>query len=197
MTDTQALVNIKITSINIITTIPQTIYPTKEIEPNINCYNSCQNCEKPGDVNNHNCLKCKDGFYLYKNFNNCFTECPSPSKTFEDSKECLEECFSEQFEYNNACYTDCPENKQRIFITRNMCIDAIPEGYYLDENDRIYKKCYDTCKNCNKPGNDETNNCNEYKNNYIFFDDYSAKKNNCYEIFDKKYYYFDENKQYK
>ena len=43
-------------------------------------------------------------------------------------------------------------------------------GYYLDNN--IYKKCYYTCKECQKPGNNITHNCT------ICIDNYTSILNN-------------------
>ncbi len=74
-------------------------------------------------------------------------------------------------------------------------IEIIPENYYLDNNDNIYKECYYTCKKCNQSGNESYNNCEECYNNYIFLNDFSATSENCYNICDL-YYYFDENNNY-
>ena len=35
-------------------------------------------------------------------------------------------------------------------MDRNRCIEPVPENYYLDSTDDIYKICYDKCKKCNK-----------------------------------------------
>ena len=47
-------------------------------------------------------------------------------------------------------------------------MDRNPEGYYLNEDDGFYEKCYETCKYCYGPGNIKDNNCKEYKSNFIF-----------------------------
>ena len=65
-----------------------------------------------------------------------------------------------------------------------------PEGYYLDTEYNIYKKCYYKCKTCDKKGNDNYHNCLTCNDNYSFF-----YKNNCY-INCSYYYYFDENNNY-
>ena len=74
-------------------------------------------------------------------------------------------------------------------------MDIIPENYYIDNNDNIYKECYSTCKKCKKSGNEINNNCKECIDNYIFLNDSLATSENCYNICDL-YYYFDENNIY-
>ena len=65
-----------------------------------------------------------------------------------------------------------------------------PDGYYLDTNDYLYKKCYNTCKVCNKEGNNLTHNCKKCNENFLF----GINKNNylnCYNICN--YYYYIDN----
>ena len=99
-----------------------------------------------------------------------------------------------QFEYNNICYEDCPNNTYKIFQNRNICIVNVPENYYLDE-DNINKECYNTCKKCSQSGNDTNNNCDECLNNYIFLNESSVPSKNCYRecIY---FFYFNETDQY-
>ena len=69
-----------------------------------------------------------------------------------------------------------------------------PEGYYLDKNESIYKKCYHTCKECDKKGDNKTHNCIKCNDNYsneILINNYS----NCYENC-SFYYYFDNENDY-
>ena len=72
----------------------------------------------------------------------------------------------------------------------------MPENYYLDNNDNIYKKCFNTCKKCNKFGNELNNNCQECIDDYKFINDSLAIPNNCYSICPFSYYYFDDNNKY-
>ena len=69
------------------------------------------------------------------------------------------------------------------------CYNDTPEGYYLDNTNKLYKKCYNTCKTCNTEGNKLTHNCLECDNNLLF----KVNANNflnCYENCEY-YYYFD------
>ena len=72
-----------------------------------------------------------------------------------NANNCVENCNSNTFEYDSKCYNDCPNGSYRsIYFDSdnnyyNNCINSI-NGYYLDENDLFYKKCYYTCKTCDK-----------------------------------------------
>ena len=80
-----------------------------------------------------NCQNDNENIYDYKN--NRFNVCPENTKNYEAKKLCLDECYPKQFEYNNnTCYDDCPNNTYRIFINRNICIDSIPENYFLENH---------------------------------------------------------------
>ena len=64
----------------------------------------------------------------------------------------------------------------------------------MDIDNKIYKKCYETCNKCDIGGNITNHNCLECKENFI------AHKNNlntlnCYNRCDY-YFYFDESNEY-
>ena len=82
--------------------------------------------------------------YIYEYNNSCLGECPDNTKLYEEEKLCLDECYPEQFEYNNKCYDDCPNGKYKLFDKRNICVDSIPDNFYLDINDNIYTECFIT-----------------------------------------------------
>ena len=72
------------------------------------------------------------------------------------------------------------------------CYNETPIGYYLDINNSLYKKCYDTCETCDIKGDNEFHNClkcnSEFKyqlniNNYI----------NCYKNCSYYYYFANDN----
>ena len=132
---------------------------------------------------------------VYKYNHNCYKNCPNNSKIIEEQKLCVDECYSNQFEYNNICYNDCPDNTHRIFINRNICVKDIPENFYFDKNESIYKQCYSTCKKCNNLGNEINNRCSECPENYVFINDSYLHFENCYKKCDK-YYYFNESSQF-
>ena len=135
----------------------------------------------------------KDDEYIYEYNNTCFKECPDETKNYEEEKLCLDQCYNYQFEYMNICYNECPDTTHRIFRNRNICVDIIPENYYLDNNDNIYKECYNTCKKCSQAGNETNNNCDECINNYIFLNESSVPLKNCYQECNDLYYFNEDN----
>ena len=162
-----------------------------------NCYSICPSPYNKLISDKKKCIDdCKnDNQYIYDYNNNCKQTCPTNTKKYEDQKLCLDDCYTELFEYNNECLNDCPSEKHRIFIDRNRCTDELPEGFFLDNTDNIYKKCFETCKVCNQVGNDDNNNCDQCIDNYKFLDDSFAKPKNCYYDCDN-YYMFDSSNQY-
>ena len=89
------------------------------------------------------------------------------------------------------CFEECPEGTFKTFISRNICLNYIPENFYLDSNSNIYKECYKTCKKCKKGGDEINNNCDLCINGFVFINDLLAIRNNCYKICEF-YYYFDK-----
>ena len=116
------------------------------------------------------------------------------TKIYEEQKLCLDECYDNQFEYNEKCYDDCPTGTYKLFLNRNICVSEVPENYYLDEDD-IFRKCYSTCKNCSKGGNETNHNCNDCIFNYIFLNESFVSSQNCYIKCDN-FYYFSEGGEY-
>ena len=74
------------------------------------------------------------------------------------------------------------------------CYNEKPIGYYLDINDKIYKKCYDTCETCDVKGDNEFHNCLKCNSDY----NYNININNYTNCYKKcnYYYYFDNNNNY-
>ena len=117
------------------------------------------------------------------------------------NKTCTELCINNRifFEYNNICYTKCPKGS---LVNDAVCeeIDSneydnkIPQGYYYDPEDELYKKCYYSCKSCNYGGNITKHNCTECKSNFIFFPD-TVYETDCFEKCEY-YYYFDDLNNY-
>jgi len=103
----------------------------------------------------------------------CFQE---NIKISNEDNICIESCDENQFEYNKICYTNCPNNTFQLFKNKYICLNQVPENYYLDENDNLYKECFYLCKKCNKPGNETYNNCDECINDYTFINPYIPKE---------------------
>jgi len=87
------------------------------------------------------------------------------------------------FNYNDSCLicgvnyyqknNDLRNDNSYIFCNKSY------DGYYLDTNDNVYKKCYSTCKRCDREGNEINNNCIECKDNYKYKINFEVYYN-CY-----------------
>ena len=75
------------------------------------------------------------------------------------------------------------------------------KGYYLDNDNNIYKQCYNKCKKCEREGNDENNNCLECLDNFINYNGNCLIKelvsSNIEEELDDNFSYNNENSNIK
>ena len=91
--------------------------------------------------------------------------------------------------YNKYTCKLCGNNFFQIYNNEDNqninCYESLM-GYYLDENDLLFKKCYDSCKTCGKIGTEMEHNCIECNDNYTYelnLSNYkNCYKNNPYEI---------------
>ena len=127
--------------------------------------------------------------YIYKYGNNCLNRCPINTKIDNDEKKCLESCYEYKFEYNNTCLFDCPSGTYKLFIDKKICSEILPENYYLDNDDNIYKPCFKNCKKCYGKGNDTYNNCIECISGYILLNEL-FQENNCFQC---EFFYYINN----
>ena len=132
---------------------------------------------------------------LGNKINDCSDFCFQENIIYAIEKD---ECICNEnykFEYNNQCYNECNIYKYPILQNKYICSNIIPENYYLDKNDNIYKECYYLCKKCSVMGNEDNNNCDECIDDYIFLNESFIPSKNCYHICDN-YFYFNENSEY-
>ena len=121
------------------------------------------------------------------------------SKIVINEKKCVKSCKVEggeyKYEYKNVCYKNCPIGTFEIDFTCIDCEDGKPIGFYLDpNNDGVYKKCFETCKFCNGPGNESDHNCLECNSGFRFIPNLVNDKN-CYQNC-SFYYYLDGSNTY-
>ena len=115
-----------------------------------------------------------------------------------ETNECIQQCSEHNYEYecNNICYNECPEDTYSTEDTPNICYEKNPGGYYLDIADNIYKSCYQSCEYCYGPGDKTNHNCKKCKDGLInLVNDNTISENNCYEKC-TYYYYFDSYNNY-
>ena len=122
---------------------------------------------------------CSDHPSLKKEFNGeCYSTCPygeyQDEANFSITKcKCqLEKCDScplEALKMNlcSKCHTGFYPMENDISNVGKYfdCFNEI-NGYYLDENDSIFKKCYERCTKCEIKGNNTNHNCLECNSNF-------------------------------
>ena len=163
-------------------------------------------------INNSTCIDSCDNniIYKYEYKGKCLENCIYGY--INDSNNSIinkNECSS------NKCILNPPQNIK----TTNICSICInnsyyliendisninkyincykePEGYYLDKNDFVFKKCYYTCKTCEEQGNNISHNCLECSENNSFQQHFNNNNyTNCYRKCEY-YFYFDNDNKY-
>ena len=108
-----------------------------------------------------------------------------------EKDEYIEDCDINKFDYKKRCTKQNFPNKPILINNEKVCLEQIPENYYFDPHDKIYKECFYRCQKCKEEGNETNNNCDECQMNFLFINDSYASDKNCYENC-QFYYYFDE-----
>ena len=171
--------------------------------PNINCRTiDCSDdwkLKQKKIISNNNCIDNCNTINKYEDNGKCVENCPN-GDYFDDNNinkcKCeLEKCLSCPpvalknhlcSECNNSYY---PMENDESNIGEYINCYKEPKGYYLDKNDSLYKKCYNSCETCEIEGNNITHNCLTCQFNfsiYININNYI----NCYPSCNY-YYYFD------
>ena len=83
-------------------------------------------------------------------------------------------------------FNDCLEGYYHFYYDLNLCSNRKPKGYYLDSNDKTFKKCESPCDECNGPKiNDTFMNCITCQENYYITEDtkscYNEEQLTCHE----------------
>ena len=180
------------------------------------CFKNCKFCYGKGyeTINNYeqciynfvvldeskygtNCYEKCNYYYYFDELDeyHCVEQCPEKyNKIITINKKCIDYCKNDntyRYEFNNTCYSNCPLGTYILEDKGDyLCLNESPGGYYLDTENNIYKRCFESCKKCNIGGNEIINNCTECKSDYSFY----KNKNdifNCYKKCDL-YHYFDE-----
>ena len=135
---------------------------------------------------NMNCITCKDNYYQLNGTNNCYDTSFEnegyylKDKIYYPCDESCSTCSDKKNGDSNNCRS-CDNTNKRLFLVEglNNCENENYLGYYLDKNAKILKKCYESCKKCKAPfeNNDEkqNHNCVECVDNY-----YKLGENNCF-----------------
>ena len=164
----------------------------KKVKGSSTCLSSCND---DSDYKNE---------YNYK----CYTTCAKGILNDESNNSRVNECQCELDQclkcppvplMKNMCtkcnvdYYQIEDDMENLGEYINCYKD--PEGYYLDLNAEIYRRCYYTCKTCEIKGNNLYHNCKLCKEEYpvgIIFNDTNNYKN-CYRECNNYYFFECEN----
>ena len=149
--------------------------------------------------------KCNDDSIFKYNFEyngGCYPNCPNGDYTKDDgTKVCkcmtnttCKDCTLSAIEKNlcSSCNTDnkfYPIKEEKIKDFKN-CYDSktIPSNYILNETNKQYEPCYESCASCNAIGTKKDHKCKECKDGYSKL----INNNNCYKDCEHYYYFNDE-----
>ena len=103
-------------------------------------------------------------------------------KIVPDLSICINNCnYTEQYkyEYNNVCYSSCP-NTSYLNSTLGICLSLpCPDGYYVNDTLlRTIDKCHPNCSTCEQGPTENSTNCLSCIEGLVLFEPFSD--NNCY-----------------
>ncbi|XP_021236412.1 proprotein convertase subtilisin/kexin type 5 isoform X1 [Numida meleagris] len=125
---------------------PTEDYATDDYSGPCNAECSKVGCDGPGPDHCTDCLH-----YYYKSKNNtriCVSTCP-PGHYNADKKRCKKcspNCETCVGGHSDQCMT-CKSGYYLNEVT-NSCITTCPDGFYLDKNKIVCRKCSENCKTC-------------------------------------------------
>ena len=176
--------------------IPNNYYKNETDNIYYKCHSNCYNCtEKYNfELDDMHCLTCIPNYYFLDETNNCYNKTSlNDSFYFKEDMfyHCNENyltCLDGKNDISNNCLSCDRENKGLYLVEYlNNCEYSNYSGYYLDNNDLMLKRCYNSCKLCNGPleinnnANEENNhNCIECADNYYRLPN-GLYPNNCYD----------------
>ena len=150
------------------------------------CINNCFNDDTYIYEYINQCYtSCPKDIYYYYDFTSCIDYIPLGYYLNDTNNRTLDKCNSKcsncsiDSELNNLCIS-CNNNQSyyKKFIEENnndlyiQCYkkEEIEFGFYLDNENKIFKPCYETCRVCTNGGNSDNNNCTGCYNNYTLID---------------------------
>ena len=184
------------------------------------CYYKCKTCSNYLIEDDMNCILCAEGYFKLSGTNNCIDDITNKGYyqingiAYPCEDNCLT-CFNGKAgltennlnnnleiitEITNNCLS-CDEQNKNLFLVENInnCVseDFISNGFYLElqgNNQKVFKKCYQSCSLCIKYmeidpiSNEENHNCEKCATGYYRLLDDPLQKN-CYgnEMIDKGY----------
>ena len=149
------------------------------------CYPSCSICTNDAlsNVDTMLCIGCATNYYEIPQNDgtfNCYADYEIIDGYYYDNllhkflncNPACKRCYGEE-EYDDTNCIICNTNEDYYPIDENPTFckklpddAAYLQGYYLDDDENKYKKCYSTCASCTGPRDDSSHNCIECKDGY-------------------------------
>ena len=144
-------------------------FSIKDKEDDTQCFENCQTCIRPSNnINEQDCITCKKGFYFKDGTNNCYDKIEyqyyfnQETNTFSPCYKDCYTCNTKEIDSNHmnclSCHKlynfyekskNCLKCPKYVNYLQTECIDTIPDGYYLsDENSGTIEQCHYLCKTC-------------------------------------------------
>ena len=145
------------------------------------------------DIKDTNCDKCIDNYYKIENTNNCIDKDNIPETYYFNSSnniigKCFENCKTCAGNQVNSTYYSCLTCDEKSILYEksgnclncyakgkyanhyeNECINFIPDGYYLEnEENKALGLCYFLCKKCDEGGYSNDHKCTECGEDYPY-----------------------------
>ena len=172
------------------------IFRHNNIFSNESCYERCQECQYPGNDENHNCLECAPGYYFIRDDNdfcrtkeeaesiyNCgfyrdlsanrLKDCFPRCKTCYDTNSPISEINQNCNQCNDNLYKKDNDNPNNCYYPYEI------ENYYYKKDGKFYE-CFERCWTCSENGNNSENNCDSCKNEYYKLD--HKETGNCVQL---------------
>ena len=85
--------------------------------------------------------------------------------------DCFENCESCSSKGSSIDDQQCDTCKYGFYLVENTknCLENAPDGYYLDRDKKIYRRCHDKCKTCTNINIGNIQNCLSCYNNYLLY----------------------------
>jgi hypothetical protein len=140
------------------------------------CYKSCSTCSSNGDDFHHNCIKCNTNYFpLEDNTSFCYMSTQivtgylfnSGGSVFKKCYFSCATCSAIGDSISNKCQY-CALNYYPLLDDTTMCFkfDSQVGGYYFDNLNKVFKRCFKSCQSCLSYGDESNTNCIKCTNNY-------------------------------
>ena len=142
------------------------------------CDDACGTCSIGGNITNTNCDICK---IKYKNLEDDLTQCVEtpPDGYYNDVNNqstyllCYSRCKTCS-KRGDETEMNCDTCKDIFFIIEGNptnSVSSVPNGYYYDKNNNIYRKCDSSCESCLTGPSSSKTNCEHCKSDYKYIED--------------------------